>query len=233
MTEKVEIGKATLYHGDALEILESLPRPDAVLSDPPYGIAHTTSHGASWQDTQIANDNDTAARDAVIAWADGIPWVMFGSHKAAPPTAYKACLIWDKGPAFGMGDLRFPWKQSFEHVYVSAGPWEGHRDEGVLRGPPVVSWESRGRTHPHQKPSWLFERFLAKLPRARLVLDPFMGTGTTGVACAQMGRSFIGVEIDRKYFDLACERIAAAYSQQRLFAELDSHLPGTAQRDLV
>jgi DNA modification methylase len=214
---KVEIGDATLYLGDCLEILPALT-VDAVVTDPPYGISHMTSHGASWEGTQIANDGNTAARDAVLAWAGEKPWVMFGSHKAPAPAGYKACLVWDKGPAFGMGDLSFPWKQSFEHIYVSSGPWEGRRDEGVLRGPPVVSWESKGRSHPHEKPVWLLAHFIGKLPTAQIVLDPFMGTGTTGVACANLGRKFIGIEIEPKYFDLACERISAAYAQQRLFA---------------
>jgi DNA modification methylase len=80
-----------------------------------------------------------------------------------------------------------------------------------------VSWESKGRQHPHQKPVTLIESLLAKLPD-KTILDPFMGSGTTGVACANLGRKFIGIEIERKYFDIACERIAAAYAQGRLFA---------------
>jgi DNA modification methylase len=59
---------------------------------------------------------------------------------------------------------------------------------------------------------------LGLIPRAATILDPFMGSGTTGVACANLGRKFIGIEIERKYFDIACERIAAAYAQGRLFA---------------
>jgi DNA modification methylase len=59
---------------------------------------------------------------------------------------------------------------------------------------------------------------LTKIPDAQTILDPFMGSGTTGVACANLGRKFIGIEIERKYFDIACERIAAAYAQGRLFA---------------
>ena len=63
---------------------------------------------------------------------------------------------------------------------------------------------------------------LGFVPKARTILDPFMGSGTTGVACAQLGRRFIGIEIDRGYFDIACERIAAAQAQGQLFAPAEA-----------
>ena len=81
----------------------------------------------------------------------------------------------------------------------------------------MITWESAGRTHPHEKPIWLIETLLKKAPLG-LVLDPFMGSGTTGVACANLGRKFIGIEIEPKYFDIACERITNAYRQTRMFA---------------
>jgi DNA modification methylase len=71
--------------------------------------------------------------------------------------------------------------------------------------------------HPHTKPVSLME-FLVRLTAAETVLDPFMGSGSTGVACANSGRKFIGIELDPTYFQIACERIAAAYAQGRLFA---------------
>ena len=74
------------------------------------------------------------------------------------------------------------------------------------------------RMHPTQKPVRVMEWTLGFIPAASLLLDPFMGSGTTGVACANLGRKFIGIEICEKYFDVACERIAAAYAQGRLFA---------------
>lgn len=215
-----QIGDATLYLGDCLEILPTLPKVDAVITDPPYGIAHTTSYGATWEGTQIAGDADTSARDAVLDWADGIPWAMWGSYKTTPPHGFKAKVVWDKGPAFGAGDLTFPWKPSFEECWIGGKGWRGdRRDEGVWRGSCVVSWESvaDGRVHPHQKPTWLFERLIKALPSHPLILDPFMGSGTTGVACAQLGRKFIGIEIEPKYFDIACRRIEQAYAQGKLF----------------
>jgi hypothetical protein len=117
-----------------------------------------------------------------------------------------------------MGDLAFPWKPSWELVYIRGEGWSGPREEGVLRGPVVVSWESHGRVHPHQKPPWIAERLIRKLPAALSIIDPFMGSGTTGVACMNLGRKFIGIEIEPRYFDIACKRIEAAYAQLRLFA---------------
>lgn len=83
----------------------------------------------------------------------------------------------------------------------------------------MITWESAGRDHPHQKPTWLVEYFITRLPDADTILDPFMGSGTTGVACVNLGRKFIGIEIEPKYFDIACRRIEEAYRQPRLFAE--------------
>jgi DNA modification methylase len=212
------IGDATLYLGDCREILPTLPKVDAVVTDPPYGIAHTSNHGASWQKTQIANDHDTSCRDFVANWCADMPAVFFGTWKMPPTQTARACVVWDKGPASGMGDLSLPWKPSFELAYICGDGWRGARGEGVLRGPVVVSWESAGRVHPHQKPEWLAAHFIERAP-GLTILDPFMGSGTTGVACIQMGRRFIGIEIELRYFDIACRRIEEAWKQPRLFEE--------------
>ena len=117
-----------------------------------------------------------------------------------------------------MGALDIPWKPDHEEIYVIGKGWIGSRDCGsVLRVPPVQSMAKNGRVHPTQKPVKLLELLIKKTPPT-IVLDAFMGSGTTGVACANLGRKFIGIEIERKYFDIACERIDAAYSQRRLFA---------------
>jgi hypothetical protein len=115
-----------------------------------------------------------------------------------------------------MGDLSLPWKPSWEVVFVTGSGWAGSRGEGVLRGSVVVSWESKGRTHPHEKPVWLMEHFIKRAPHG-LILDPFMGSGTTGVACVKLGRRFIGIEIEPKYFDIARRRIEEAQRQPDMF----------------
>ena len=126
-------------------------------------------------------------------------------------------LTWDKGPALGMGALDLPWKPSSEEIYVLGRGFVGARDESnVLYCPPVQSMAKNGRLHPNQKPLALIERLLRKCPDGA-VLDPFMGSGTTGVACVRMGRKFIGIEIDDRYFEIACERISKAVAQPDLF----------------
>ena len=76
-----------------------------------------------------------------------------------------------------------------------------------------------GKKHPTQKPIRVMEWCLGFLPNAGTILDPFMGSGTTGVACAKLGRKFIGVEINEQYFDIACKRVQKAYDQPDLFVE--------------
>lgn len=217
-----QIGDATLYLGDCREVLPALQPIDVIVTDPPYGINHSSSYGASWQRTKIAGDHDTALRDEVLAGVDNV--AAFGSWKTPPIADVRGCLVFDKGPAFGMGDLAFPWKPSFELIYIRGRAWRGRRDEGVLRGHVQVSWETQfkglgdreARSHPHQKPFSLCEALLQKLPPEFVVVDPFMGSGTTGVACARMGMRFVGVEIETQYFDVACRRIETAQRQHRL-----------------
>ena len=223
-TWQTDDGRVKLWRGDCLEILPTWPDGcvDAVVTDPPYGISHCSSHGASWQGKIINGDADTSTRDFVVSWANTLPWSMWGSYKTAPPNGFKAKIVWDKGPAFGAGDLTFPWKRSFEECWFSKGPWKAtRRNEGVWRGPVLVSWENHpnGRKHPHQKPVWLFERIIAALPTCQTFLDPFMGVGTTGVAALRLRRKFWGIEIDKKYFDDAKARILDELNRHPLFEE--------------
>lgn len=228
----------TVWLGDAREIAPTLTGIDAVISDPPYGISHSSNHGASWAGTQIASDQDTSARDTIAATFAGLPAAYFGTWKTPPVQGARGCIVWDKGPAFGMGDLSFPWKPSFELAYICGEGWEGHRDNGVLRGPVVVSWEkhpnvedSMRRMHPHQKPVWLCAHFIEKLPNARTILDPFLGSGSTGVAAVQLGRRFVGIEIDPKHFATACRRISDELSRPRL--PLDTPAPKPVQESWI
>ena len=219
------IGRATLYLGDCLDVLPMLGRVDAVVTDPPYGIAHVTtwsSRGndgmgriqASWGGTQIAGDETTEARDRAI---DGVPNVAcFGTWKRPPISDTQAFLVWDKGDAAGMGDLSMPWKPNHEQIYIRGNAWAGKRSSAVLRHS-IVTWESQGRSHPHEKPVSLLAELIGKLYANLTVVDPFMGSGTTGVACMNLGRDFIGIEIEPKYFEIACERIDQAQRQGRLF----------------
>lgn len=220
MSVRVEtIGDATLYLADCREVLPTLSGIDAVVTDPPYGVSFESNFvaaktTAAWMRRQIANDGDVSARDWVLDWHRGA-WAMFGSHKAPRPSKPNHVLIWDKGPASGMGDLSFPWKASFEFIFVGGKGWVGSRDEGVIKGHWIVTRASMGRVHPNEKPVSLMHHLVSKAPGT--ILDPFMGSGTTGVACARLGRRFIGIEIEQRYFDIACRRIEQAQRQADLF----------------
>ena len=204
-------GRAVLFCGDCLEILPTLEAGsvDSVVTDPPYGIDHRPGRNSSWQRKVIAGDTNTSARDAIVARYPEKPVAVFGTWKIPPFPGARGCLVWDKGPASGMGDLSFPWKTSWELIHVYGYGWSGHRGESVLRGPAVLTWESKGRSHPHEKPVWLLEHILGKCPVDH-ILDPFMGSGTTGVAAVQLGRRFISIEIDPAYFKTAHQRILDA-----------------------
>lgn len=196
-----------IYHGDCMDILPHMPKVNLVLTDPPYGINHASGHGASWGHTTIANDHSTEARDRVIEWAAGLPMICFGTWKMPRPVNVRQVLIFDKGPAFGMGDLRFPWKNSFEEIYISGDGWTANtRDEGVLKGHFTAFSEAAGRVHPNEKPLSLLGYLISRHP-AQTILDPFMGSGTTLLAAKNMGRKAIGIEIEEKYCEIAVWRL--------------------------
>lgn len=206
----------TIFHGDCREVLPAwtmgmlatLVAP-LVVTDPPYGIAHASNRvgpttTAEWMNTVIANDADTSLRDEVLALFS--EWACFGSPKASTPSGARGTLIWDKGPASGMGDLEFPWKPSWELIFIAGKEWQGRRDEGVLKGFHVVTRASMGRVHPNEKPVTVLMHLIAKHP-AQLVLDPFMGSGTTLRAAKNLGRKAIGIEIEERYCELAADRL--------------------------
>ena len=221
--EKIIIGDADLWHGDCREILPTLGKVDAVVTDPPYGISlenHGQTNARRRADSYaVAGDSCQGVGLAVLEWATSLalPTLFFASPRNPWPGEWRNWLVWDKGGAVGGGgDIRTCWKQTWELIQVARnGLLQGPRDEAVIRHS-VTPADSA--LHPCQKPIWLMRYLLTKLGVENPV-DPFMGTGTTGVACMNLGRRFIGIEIERRYFDIACERIAAAQSQQRLFAD--------------
>ncbi len=213
MVEKVEIGDATLYLGDCREIMRSLPKVDAVVTDPPYGIRadkHNSKppddpHGWRHYGPEIGWDSCRQTEVVRSIAAMNVPAIVWGGNyytDVLPPSM--GWLVWDKGQQdFSLADVELAW-------------WSEWKAARRLLYPRALAIREGG-LHPTQKPRAVMEWCVAKVPEG-VVLDPFMGSGTTGVACANLGRKFIGIEIERKYFDIACERIEAAYSQGRLFA---------------
>jgi len=218
-----QIGGATLYLGDCLEVISGiLDQVTCCLTDSPYGDDYRSGHAtdALWKGgRRIANDASTEVRDAALAMLGEVPTLCFGSRERAAPAGTRMTLIWDTKGALGMGDLSLPWKPSSQRIHVLGTGFVGRRDSGdVIRCAPVQSMARNGREHPNEKPVALLKALLRKMPEGT-VLDPFMGSGSTGVAALQMERPFIGIELIPEYFEIACRRIAEAARQPALFRD--------------
>jgi site-specific DNA-methyltransferase (adenine-specific)/modification methylase len=211
------IGDATLYLGDCLEILPTLDKVDAVVTDPPYGIKEAAGKNKSRSSLAIAkdyghsdwDDQPCSPESIVLIREISTEQIIFGGNFfELPPTS--CWLIWDKENGNNdFADVEMAWTNIDGAARLKRFMWHG-----MLR----ARQEPRG-DHPTQKPVTVMEWCIQKFKKnPQTILDPFMGSGTTGVACANLGRKFIGIEIEPKYFDIACERITAAYAQGRLFA---------------
>jgi site-specific DNA-methyltransferase (adenine-specific) len=206
---KVEIGDATLYLGDCLEIMPTLPKVDAVITDPPYGLGDKLggAHcGGEWGKLfgGGAPAWDRATHPAVVDLPSVAPTCIIWGGNYYPLPPMRGWLLWDKiVRQFSSGHAEMAWTTLDQPVRAF------NYAHGELA--------SEGKYHPTQKPLPLI-RWCVDFTTGS-VLDPFMGSGTTGVACAQLGRKFIGIEIEPKYFDIACRRIEQAYAQGKLFQE--------------
>ena len=214
---KEVIGDATLYLGDCLEILPTLPKVDAVVTDPPYGIGEAAGKNKSRSNLAVSVDyGDDSWDDAPISdhlmfmVTEAGRWcvVFGGNYYSMPPS--RCWLVWDKeNGGSDFADCELAWTNLPKAVRRIRYMWNG-----MLR----ANGEARG-DHPTQKPIGVMEWVIGHIPRPNAtILDPFMGSGTTGVACVRMGRRFVGIEREAKYFDVACERIENAQRQARLFA---------------
>lgn len=202
--QKEIIGNCTLYLGDMLEVMPDLQGYDAIVTDPPYGLGKKMQ-GGTWG-AQENNEGflkwDTEARQE---WIDHIlyaevPSVIWGgNYYRVPPS--RCWLIWNKVNAVPtMADFEMAWT-NFDRPAKRIDLPVGRVEFG----------------HPTQKPLALMLFCLQFVKAAQTILDPFTGSGTTGVACVREGKSFIGIEKDPAYFELACRRIEDAYRQPDLF----------------
>lgn len=222
-----QIGDATLYLGDCRDILPTLSPVNAVITDPPYGIALKPQRGLT---EAIQGDGNAEAREL---WAAVVPLLY---ALARPDTAHlfwtgwsevwtkevletqfrvKSCVVWGKN-MWGIGYYTRPQHEMAWYCHKGKPP--------VLKSPDSDLWlvpKVQAPEHSCEKPTQLLERAvrLCSPALSDVVLDPFMGSGSTGVAATNLGRKFIGIEVDEKHFELSCERIANAVRQPRLFAD--------------
>jgi len=206
MIEK--IGNATLYLGDCAEILPTLDKIDAIVTDPPYGIKRFEKgslrfdklgeykNGITWDKKPSKEFFDMLINVAPQA-------IIWGSNNFELPTS-EYFLVWDKQQTvdnFASAEL------AFTNIKIPAKVFRfGIHQHNKME-----------KDHPTQKPVSLMEWCISFCKESNIICDPFLGSGTTGVACANMNKTFIGIEKEQKYFDIACKRIENAYRQEKLF----------------
>lgn len=216
------IGDATLYLGDCREILPTLPKVDAVITDPPYGIGESDKRIGSRQrkaggnSTALADQRDYGAFDwdkepapaeVIEAIRDLSKWqaIFGGNYFHLPPSS--CWLVWDKlNGDNDFADCELCWTNWPKAVRRLQWRWNGMIRQG-----------NEERFHPTQKPLQVMGWVIDLCPASETILDPFMGSGTTGVAAVERGKKFIGIEREPAYFDVACKRIETTQRQQTLF----------------
>jgi site-specific DNA-methyltransferase (adenine-specific) len=225
MTVRVEhIGDATLYLADCREVVSSVVA-DAVISDPPYGMDYDTDSrrfsGSAIRRGKGRSDRTIAGDDAEF---DPAPWLRFsevilwGANHYAQKLPVGSTLVWLKRyqEHYGsfLSDAEIGWQRGGVGVYAMHAPDSNGRRLMESNGNAFG-----GETaHPFLKPialmQWCVER-----TKGHRILDPFMGSGTTGVAALRLGRQFIGIESEGRWFDVACRRIEAAARQPEHYVE--------------
>jgi DNA modification methylase len=202
----------TIYHGDCLSLLTNLPSPELVLTDPPYGIGYDLpgrdNHAGSG--TQRARRGFHAPIRGDMTPFDPAPWigqpaVLFGANHYSDRLPVGGWLVWDKSgggraPVTSFAGIELAWTNATRRVSMFAHLWTGYlRDTEV----------SSGSLHPNQKPvalmRWILERWSSP---GDLILDPYMGSGPIAQACKEMGRRYVGIEIEERYCEIAVQRLA-------------------------
>ena len=203
----------TLYLGDCREILPTLGRVDAVVTDPPYGIGKdgqrrsSGRHGGRKEYDFLGWDKERPSPSVfkLLLAASNQHVIWGGNYFADLFPATGKWLVWDKGQRINQSDGELAWTSQ----------------QGALRIFDLnrVALLKDGAEHPTQKPIEIMRWSILQLDEPQTILDPFMGSGTTGVAAVKLGRKFIGIEINEGYFDIACRRISEALKQPDLFIE--------------
>jgi site-specific DNA-methyltransferase (adenine-specific)/modification methylase len=203
-----------------MDILPTLPKVDAVITDPPYGInlkvktrstpTHDLYAGGSYKTDFVEIYGDDKPFDPTPFI--GTSCVLWGANNyAARLPDSNGWLCWQKSGGivgFHMSEVELAWTNFLGSTKFISHLWHGFKRSSQV-GEKV--------NHPTEKPVLLMKWCIDFLPKAEIILDPFMGSGATGVAAIQLGRKFIGIEREPKYFDIACQRIEQAVAQGQLF----------------
>jgi site-specific DNA-methyltransferase (adenine-specific)/modification methylase len=213
---KVEIGDATLYLGDCMEILPTLDKVDAIITDPPYGIKRfekgfgaTRFKGHDVEKNGLTWDKAPDKKFFDMLLKKGDKSIIWGANNFELPTS-EYFLVWDKQQTvsnFASAEL------AYTNIKIPAK---------VFRFS-IHQHNKIEKDHPTQKPLALMAWCIKQADNPKTILDPFMGSGTTGVAAIEAGCKFIGIEKEPKYFDIACKRIKQARLQIDMFIEPIKH----------
>lgn len=220
-------GSVRLFLGDCIEVLPTLEEGsvDAVVTDPPYGIGyeHRRVTSGKWvtkhHNTPIIGDDSPFDPGPWLKFREVVPWGAPHFSKRLPDGGW---LVWDKRRGiedvqFSMSDGEAAWTNTTPSLRIFRHLWFGlARDSEIGE-----------HYHPTQKPIALMEWCLSYVKGSQ-ICDPFMGSGTTGVACVRTGRRFIGIEKEKKYFDIAVKRITDELNRAPLFEP-----PPVVQRTLL
>jgi len=206
--EKLELcgGRAVIYRGDCREVLPTLGRVDAIITDPPYGIGWCGHNGSTLKWDAIQNDTGNLDIRGILKHEGTV--IAFGANCYPEQLPHRGRWIcWDKRTVESADRML---GSPFELAWCNKT--SGYdRIYRVMHGGVVNADGSEQRVHPTQKPVVLFRMILDDhTDKDAIILDPFMGSGTTGVAAIQTGRRFIGIEIDKGYWEIARDRIARA-----------------------
>ena len=207
-------GAIRLILGDCLEVLPTLDREGigAVVADPPYGIGWNCDY-ASWIVMSDAAQGGNNRKSYAPVTGDDKPF------DPTPWVGFPYCILWGANcylEHLGKGALLVWHKRNAEFLATAEAAWF-NRGTGVHVFSQPVETIQKIRCHPTQKPVELMQWCVEKT--RGLVCDPYMGSGTTGVACIRTGRRFIGIEIERKYFDIAVERCKRELGRFPLFEQ--------------
>lgn len=203
MTPYFERDGITIYHADCRDVLPHLPPVDLVLTDPPYGIGvhHMTLGNGRSRIYRGERDWDTQPADLTDIARLDVPTVIWGGNYFPLPPS-RCWLVWDKGTgANDYADCELAWTNRDGVVKRFSQSWIGANARERAES---------ARWHPTQKPVALMRWCIEFFPQAAVILDPFMGSGTTLRAAMDLGRRAIGIEIEERYCEIAAKRLQQA-----------------------